>query len=182
MAHQLRREREAALSQAQINAAFAHELGFRFWEGVALFAAGAERVRMGDGNGLVDVERGLGLLSEAGSHTGALHGLATLADAHHAAGDSRAALTTVEAALRLSRDLDQPYWDAELLRLKAEFMLAINPGARMRAERLLREALADASGRGRQRCACVQRPRSADCSPSVTARPRPTTRSPQRSP
>jgi class 3 adenylate cyclase len=148
MAHQLRRESEAALQQAQINAAFAHELGFRFWEGVALFAAGVERVRMGDGGGLADVERGIRLLNEAGSHTGGLNGLAALAEAHHAAGNSSAALATVDAALQLSRERGQPYWDAELMRLKAEYLLVLDPGAGMRAETLLREALADARDRG----------------------------------
>lgn len=148
MAHQLRRESEAALQQAQINAAFAHELGFRFWEGVALFAAGVERVRMGDSNGLGDVERGIGLLNEAGSHTGGLNGLAALAEAHHAAGNSGGALATVDAALQLSRERGQPYWDAELMRLKAEFLLALDPDAGTRAETLLREALADATDRG----------------------------------
>ena len=36
MVHQLRREREAALDQAQRNAEFAGTLGFPFWEGAAL--------------------------------------------------------------------------------------------------------------------------------------------------
>jgi class 3 adenylate cyclase/tetratricopeptide (TPR) repeat protein len=148
MAHQLRRESDAALQQAQANAAFAHELGFRFWEGVALFAVGVERVRIGDRAGLADVERGIVLLNEAGSHTGGLNGLAALAEAHHAAGDSAVALTIVDAALQLSRERGQPYWDAELLRLKAEFLLAVDPGDGERAEALLREALADASDRG----------------------------------
>jgi class 3 adenylate cyclase len=148
MAHQLRRESEAALEQAQVNAAFSHELGFPFWEGVALFAAGVERVRMGDAAGLGDVERGITLLNEAGSHTGGLNGLAALAEAHHAAGNSGAGLATVDAALQLSRQRGQPYWDAELMRLKAEFLLALDPGEGMRAETLLREALADATERG----------------------------------
>jgi tetratricopeptide (TPR) repeat protein len=148
VAHQLRREGEAALDHAQLNATFAHELGFRFWEGVALLTAGAERMKMGDRDGLGDVEGGLGLLRDAGSHAGTSSGLATLAEAHHAAGNSGTALTTVDAALQLSREVGQPYWDAELMRLKAEFLLALDPGAGTRAETLLREALADATDRG----------------------------------
>jgi class 3 adenylate cyclase/tetratricopeptide (TPR) repeat protein len=148
MVHQLRRESEAALDQAQGNVAFAHELGFRFWEGLALLAGGTERTRMGDKEGLADVQRGLGLLSDAGSRSGTSSGLATLAEAHHAAGDSQAALATVDAALDLSRELSQPYWDAELMRLKAEFLVALDPGAGARAEALLRAALTDATRRG----------------------------------
>jgi tetratricopeptide (TPR) repeat protein len=146
--HQLRREGEAALRQAQLNAAFAGELGFRFWEGAALVAAGTERARMGDRAGLEDVGSGLTLLSDAGSRTGASSGLATLAEAHHVAGDTQAALATVDAALALGRELGEPFWDAELMRLKAKFMLADDPDAGAAAERLLRAALADATGRG----------------------------------
>jgi class 3 adenylate cyclase/tetratricopeptide (TPR) repeat protein len=148
LAHQLRRERKAALHQAQLNAAFAHELGFRLWEGIALLTAGTERTHLGDAEGLRDVERGLGLLSQAGSRSGTTSGLGTLAEAHHAAGNTDAALATVDTALRLSRELGQPYWDAELMRLKAEFVLALDPAATGSAEALLRAALADATGRG----------------------------------
>jgi class 3 adenylate cyclase/tetratricopeptide (TPR) repeat protein len=147
-AHQLRRESEAAVEQARINAAFAHELGFRFWEGAALLTGGAERTRLGDRDGLGDVQRGLALLSEAGSRSGTSSGLATLAEAHHASGDSQAALATVDAALNLSNELGQHYWDPELMRLKAEFLMTLEPGAGERAEALLRDALTDATRRG----------------------------------
>jgi class 3 adenylate cyclase/tetratricopeptide (TPR) repeat protein len=146
--HQLRRESEAALHQAQCNATFARELGFPFWEGAALVAAGTERARMGDRAGLEDVGRGLTLLSAAGSRSGTSSGLGTLAEAHHAAGDTQAALGTVDAALGLARELGEPYWDAELMRLQAKFVLAADPGAGATAEQLLRAALADATDRG----------------------------------
>jgi predicted ATPase len=103
---------------------------------------------MGDVEGLGDVQRGLGLLRESSSRSGTTSGFATLAEAHQAAGDTRSALATVEAALKLSRELGQPYWDAELMRLKAEFLVALDPGATASAEQLLRAALADASERG----------------------------------
>lgn len=148
LAHQLRRESSAALEQAQLNAAFAHELGFPFWEGTALLAAGTERTRLGDREGLGDVQSGLGLLRQASSRSGTTSGLATLAEAHYAAGDAGAALATVDAALKLSRELGQPYWDAELMRLKAGFLVAVDPGAGASAQQLLRAALTDATERG----------------------------------
>jgi hypothetical protein len=147
MIHQLRREHELALEQAQRNVEFAHELGFRFWEGVALLGAGAERAHVGEPGGLTDIARGLGLLSQAHSHSGTSSGFAMIAEAHHAAGDTTAALGIAEAGLKLSREYRQPFWDAELMRLKAEFMLALDPGD-LRAETLLREALSDAKQRG----------------------------------
>jgi class 3 adenylate cyclase/tetratricopeptide (TPR) repeat protein len=145
---QLRRESDLALEQAQLNAAFAGELGFLLWQAAALVAAGTERARMGDRAGLDEVGRGLALLGDGGTRSGISNALATLAEAHHAVGDTPAALGTVEAALDLSREIGEPYWDAELMRLKAEFMLAAEPGTAAQAEALLRAALADATERG----------------------------------
>jgi class 3 adenylate cyclase/tetratricopeptide (TPR) repeat protein len=145
---QLRRESELTLEQAQINAAFAGELGFSLWQAAALVAAGTERACMGDRAGLDEVWRGLALLSDAGTRSGTSNALATLAEAYHAVGDTQAALGTVEAALNLSSEIGEPYWDAELMRLKAVFMLAAEPEARAPAEALLRAALADATERG----------------------------------
>jgi predicted ATPase len=148
MVHQLRREDAAALEQAHLNATFAGELGFTFWQGAALVAAGTERARLGDPSGLEDVGSGLTLLSDAGSRSGTSSALATLAEAHHAVGDTQAALGTVDAALKLSGETGESYWDAELMRLQAVFMLAADPRAGARAEDLLRTALADATERG----------------------------------
>jgi class 3 adenylate cyclase/tetratricopeptide (TPR) repeat protein len=144
LVYQLRRESEAALQQAQLNVKFAHELHFVFWEGLGLLAAGAERVRVGDRDGLGDVAGAIRLLADASSRSGGSSGLATLAEALHAAGDSQAALATVDAALELSSELDQPFWNPELMRLKAEFLCALDPTAGESAEALLRTALSDA--------------------------------------
>jgi class 3 adenylate cyclase/tetratricopeptide (TPR) repeat protein len=145
---QLRRESDLALEQAQLNAAFAGELGFLLWQAAALVAAGTERARMGDRAGLDEVGRGLALLGDGGTRSGISNALATLAEAHYAVGDTQAALGTVEAALNLSGEIGEPYWDAELMRLKAVFMLAAEPGTAAPAEALLRAALADATERG----------------------------------
>jgi tetratricopeptide (TPR) repeat protein len=138
--HQLRREYDQALEQAQRNVASCSELGFPYWAGAALVTAGTERMRMGDPAGLEDIGRGLGLLGTAESRSGTTSALGALAEAQHALGETEAALGTVEAALRLSGETGEPYWDAELLRLKAVFQ---PPGGE-----LLRTALADATARG----------------------------------
>jgi tetratricopeptide (TPR) repeat protein len=146
--HQLRRECEEALKQGECNAAFAAELGFQFWEGAALVTVGTERMRMGDRAGLEDVGGGLARLTGADSRSGTASVLGTLAEAHHASGDTPAALGTVEAALNLSREIGEPYWDPELMRLKAVFLLSEDPEARAPANELLRAALADAKRTG----------------------------------
>jgi predicted ATPase len=71
-----------------------------------------------------------------------------LAEAHHAVGDTQAALGTVEAALQLTHDSGEAYWDAELTRLKAVYLLETDPANRALAEELLQGALADATRRG----------------------------------
>jgi class 3 adenylate cyclase/tetratricopeptide (TPR) repeat protein len=148
MVRQLRREHEAALEQAQINAAFAGELGFVMWQGGALVTGGTERARLGDAAGLEEIGRGVALLSDAGSRSGTSSAFAMLAEAHHAVGDTQAALGTVEAALQLTHDSGEAYWDAELTRLKAVYTLECDPAAGALAEELLQTALADATRRG----------------------------------
>jgi tetratricopeptide (TPR) repeat protein len=169
--HHLRRESEAALDQAHLNAAFAGELGFSFWQGAALVAAGNARALMGDPAGLEEVGRGLALLSDAGSRSGTSSVLAPLAEAHFAVGDTQTALGTVDGAMKLARDLGEPYWDAELMRLKAVFMLADDPDAGPLAEGLLQAALADATQRGAAshalRAATTLGRRRADALPAV---------------
>ena len=146
--HKLRREPEEALRQARRNAEFCAELGFPFWEGAALVAAGTERMRMGDPAGMEDIGRGLAQLSDADSSSGTASALGWLAEAQHAIGETEAALGTVEAALKLSSDVGEPYWDAELMRLKAVFLRAEDPNAAPVARELLRAALAEATDRG----------------------------------
>jgi len=97
-------------------------------------------MRMRDRAGLEDIGRGLGLLGDAASRSGTTSALGTLAEAQHAVGETEAALGTVEAALQLSEETGEPYWDAELMRLKAVF--------RPPNDELLRAALADATARG----------------------------------
>jgi hypothetical protein len=145
---QLRRECDQALDQAERNVAFCNELGFPFWEGAARVAVGTERMRAGDPAGIGEVGLGLGLLSDADSRSGTASALAWLAEAHHAIGDTQAALGTVDAALRLTAEGGQPYWDAELTRLKGVFTLAADPAAANAARELVRAALADATARG----------------------------------
>ena len=65
---QLRRGRSRP-EQAQLNAAFAGELGFLLWQAAALVAAGTERARMGNRAGLDEVGRGLALLGDGGTRS-----------------------------------------------------------------------------------------------------------------
>jgi predicted ATPase len=72
--------------------------------------------------------------------------LGVLAEAQRDAGSPSAALQTVEAALSLSAQGDQSYWDAELHRLKGELLLIVEPGSEPEAERRFHHALEIARG------------------------------------
>ena len=67
--------------------------------------------------------------------------LALLAETHRAAGRLDDAWGDVEAAFALSEQKQQPFWDAELHRLKAELLLERDPGAKEPAKDLLRKAI-----------------------------------------
>jgi class 3 adenylate cyclase/tetratricopeptide (TPR) repeat protein len=146
--HQFRRESETALECARQNAALAHELRFRLWEGLALMTVGAERVRLGAPEGLTEIGEGIALLRNTHSESGASIGLAVLAEAQHLAGNTQTALAVVDGALARSRERGQPFWDPELIRLKAEFTLALDPRASATVEALLRHAVSQASDIG----------------------------------
>jgi class 3 adenylate cyclase/tetratricopeptide (TPR) repeat protein len=146
--YQFRRESETALAWARQNAALAHELRFGQWEGLALMTAGTERVRLGASEGLTEIGEGISLLRDTHIESGASTGLAFLAEAQHLAGDTKTALAVVEGALARSRERGQPFWDPELIRLKAEFILALDPSASATAEALLRQAFSQASDFG----------------------------------
>ena len=146
--HQLRRECEAALEQAQLNAAFAARAGLPVLGGSR---AGRRRAPSARGwvtrPGLEDVGRGLVLLSDAGSRSGTSSGLG-----HAGRGAPRRRRHSGGArdrrgGLGAGSELGEPYWDAELMRLKAVFMLAADADGRA-ADDLLRAALADATERG----------------------------------
>src|SRR5262249_62260943 len=70
---------------------------------------------------------------------------AVRAAVQQAMGQTAEALRLVERGLALSRETGQPYWDAELQRLRGELLLRSHPGA-AEAESLFRRALEIARG------------------------------------
>jgi predicted ATPase len=73
---------------------------------------------------LAEVTEGLGATADAGSQAGAPGASWILARIHQERGRKDDALGVVEAALATSARLGQPFFDAELLRLKGELLLS----------------------------------------------------------
>jgi predicted ATPase len=67
--------------------------------------------------------------------------LGHLSDAYRSAGRSKEASAAVEAALAISQNTSQPYWDAELHRLRGELLLQEKGAPHGKAEQLFTRAL-----------------------------------------
>jgi tetratricopeptide (TPR) repeat protein len=106
-----------------------------------LLVLGTELARRGDESGLGQLDLGLGLLIEEGNQGGASLGLALLADAQLHLGRFEQAIATADAGLATSASLRQPFYDPELLRLKA-LALDEESGNRTQAVALLEQSLA----------------------------------------
>ena len=124
------------------NLRLTEEVGLPFWRGLALLVLGTELARRGDESGLGQLDLGLGLLLEEGNHGGASLGLALLADAQFHLGRFDQAMATADAGLATSASLQQPFYDPELLRLKALALDEDDPGNRSQAVALLEESFA----------------------------------------
>ena len=136
----LRGEADEARALAMGNLRFTEELGLPFWRGLALLVLGVESARSGDEAGQNQLDLGLELLIEEGNRGGASFSLAMLADAQVHLGRYEQAVATADAGLSISAELRQPFYDPELLRLKA---VALDRDGRNRPEvrALLTESL-----------------------------------------
>jgi class 3 adenylate cyclase/tetratricopeptide (TPR) repeat protein len=145
--HHYRREADSAFQIADENVTFCERLRFPFWRGVSLLIRGGQDLISADRR-LEDVMNALEALARTGSQTGATLGLAILAEAQRANGDSERALATADRALQVAGLLRQHFWDSELFRIKGELLAARD--THPAAEETLRAALHDASSRGAQ--------------------------------
>jgi predicted ATPase/class 3 adenylate cyclase len=144
--HVMRRERQPARELAEAAMAIAEEEGFAFvLEGGRLVRVWS-RLDPRQGNresdrAIAEFRQALAKMGTTGSQVSSPMILGDLATACLEMGRHRDAQATAEAALALSRKTHQPYWDAELLRIRAEALLGQQGAARNEAECLMRQAL-----------------------------------------
>ena len=142
VAHHHRGETSLAIDAATENLILSEELGFPFWLGLALLIVGTARARLGDTEGLTDLDRAFTLLLEIGNRGGGSMGLAMLTEAQHGLGMHAHAVATADAGLHAAAAINQPFYDPELLRLKAVAILAQDPERTDEAIALLQESVA----------------------------------------
>ncbi len=81
---------------------------------------GVERaIATADPSGVADIEAGIAEVGRGGGQSGAPIAMVLLAEAHLATGDPMAALEVAQVGLAMADALDQPFFNAELLRLEA---------------------------------------------------------------
>ena len=141
--HQLRREEHAAHTRAEAVMTLATEQGFAqrvaqgtILRGWALAAQGQEA------EGLGQMRQGLAAYQATGAEVGRPHMLALLAEAYRKGGQAEEGLRVVAEALATVHTTGEQYYEAELYRLKGEFLLARSLEQHAEADTCFRQALA----------------------------------------
>jgi tetratricopeptide (TPR) repeat protein len=103
-----------ALSKAQ---------GFPLWLGLGRAILAGAAIQAGDAEALAALTDGLALAGSTGLQAGMPAFLTILAEAQAAVGRPQDALSTIEMALTVAAQTTQPFFDAELHRLRGEIVL-----------------------------------------------------------
>jgi tetratricopeptide (TPR) repeat protein len=122
--HALRRDAAAQQRRAEEAIALSEAEGFPFWLGVGKMFHAAARVSAGEHAAVTDLCAGLALTAGTGSRGGAPAMIVLLGEAYLSAGRLDEARAAVEGGLVASVRMGQPFFDAELHRLRGEIVLA----------------------------------------------------------
>jgi predicted ATPase len=153
--YQFRRDIEAVTASADTVIALAEEKGFPSWLSLAKIFRGWALVQNGD------VERGLPLIEHSlADHraTGELlevpYCISLLAECLAQAGSKAAALTSIDEALAMSKATGEAWFEAELQRLRGEYLLDPSTGETAEALKSLRLAYETARRQGARMWEC----------------------------
>jgi tetratricopeptide (TPR) repeat protein len=125
--HYERGESEEALAVSRENVMVCEELDFPFWLGTSLLVNGAQKARLGNPDGLADLDRAFLLLLDGGDRGGGSMAFALLAGAQQALGLHDQAIATAELGLAITAGNGQAFYDPELQRLVAMSRYAADP-------------------------------------------------------
>ncbi len=98
--------------------------------------------------GIDEMEEGFAELQKVRVRYHLPHRLGMRAQTYAAAGRNSEAVTAIEEALASVKQTGETWYEAELLRIKAEFLRSASPTNRQIAESLLEQSIATASGQG----------------------------------
>jgi TOMM system kinase/cyclase fusion protein len=141
--HQCRREAQTTQERAETVMALARQQGFiqrlaggTMLRGWALAMQGART------EGIAEMRQGLATYQTIGAGVGRTHWLALLAEAYGQAGQTAAGLAVVADALGVVDKYGEPWWEAELHRLKGALLLGLSEDTQPEVETCFQQALA----------------------------------------
>ena len=124
-AHWERGEGEATLQDARRARELSEEQGFDWWAVIGGLWETAELVvGQGDSSALTRLLELATAAGESGNRGGSTTVMALVANAFRATGDLETAGAFVDLGLNESRETNQPWWDADLHRMRAELLAA----------------------------------------------------------
>jgi class 3 adenylate cyclase/predicted ATPase len=124
IAHQLRRDTDAAHEQAEALIALATEQGFALFRAIGGILRGGTRIALGQpGEQIGQIRRDLAAVRETGSALWEPYFLGLLADVYAEDGQVEAGLATLEEALAAAQATGERMVEAELYRLQGSLLL-----------------------------------------------------------
>ena len=138
----LRRDAESLQATADELIAVSEAQGFPLWLGLGRQFRAAALVALGAGSSAGrELSDGLALVDGTGQRIGAPLMYAFRAEVQQAVGQPTEALRLVESGFAESRETGQPYWDAELHRLRGEILLRSGAESAANVAPLFRRAI-----------------------------------------
>jgi class 3 adenylate cyclase/predicted ATPase len=140
--HQFRREADVAYERAEAAIAICTEQKFAYYLGWAMVIKGWALAAQGAGEeGIVTIHQGLQTLRATGAKRSLPYYLALLADAYGQSGQTNEGLRILADAFTEAQNIGEPWWEAELHRLKGALLLASSMSHATEAEACFRQAL-----------------------------------------
>jgi len=140
--HQLRREEPAAQERAAATIALAIDQGFPFWESWGTVLRGWALAEQGQSaEGIAQIRQGIAAWQATGAELQLPYYLALLAEAYGKAGQADEGLRVLAEALTAVHTTGERQHEAELYRLKGEFLLKQDVPDAQEAESCLRQAV-----------------------------------------
>lgn len=130
---------DATIERAEEAGALSDEHGFSFWVGWSNVLLAWGRAMRGDVFSIDDVWSGIERWQAQGSTLGKTYFLGLAAHMQAMGGDLDEAAVTLDGALELVEELGERFWEAELLRLRAEVVRGTG-GTQVRVNELLERA------------------------------------------
>jgi predicted ATPase len=140
--HRFRREVQVAREQAEALVTLSNQHGFAQWSaGGTMMYGWALTVQGQAGEGMAQMHHGLTAWRAMGIEAGLPYWLSMLAEVYGSTGQVEAGRGVLAEALTLVDTTEERWWEAELLRLKGELLLALSTDNAAQAETCLHQAL-----------------------------------------